>query len=212
MPSSLRGQGRDRGAVVAAQDREQGGSGQSGQLVSDVRPAGFNLRPRIEVAEMVPLQPMEGAPVLGDGRHDGGEVGDAHRRPSGSLPVDRRTVVGDAGHDDVSRVDGMAGEPTPGREPLEVHFFHFLCISGTFRMRSPPASNQMKNTVNITGYPPGRPSSFGPLLNSSRKPATKRAMTPEPAVAMLLKPMKRPASPGGTMTWMKAQSTQNKSP
>src|SRR5260370_18170 len=134
------------------------------------------------------------------------------RRPSGSLAVDRRTVVGDAGHDDVGGVDGMAGEPTPGREPREVHLFHFLRISGTFRMRSPPASNQMKNTVNITGYPPGKPSSFGPLLNSSRKPATKRAMTPEPAVAMLLKPMKRPASPGGMMSWINAQSTEKKSP
>src|ERR1700724_1375119 len=51
----------------------------------------------------------------------------------------------------------------------------------------------------------------GPALKwSSRNPAMKRAMMPEPAVAMFEKPKKRPACSVGMTAVMKAQSTEEK--
>src|SRR5258708_22264076 len=150
--------------------------------------------------------------MLGEGRHARRELANSLRRQRGAIAVEGRAVIRDAGDHDVGAVDRVAGEAAPGQESGEVHLCHVLRISGTFRMSTPPTSSQTKNTVKMTGYPPGRPSTLGPLLNSRRNPPTKRAMTPEPAVAILLKPMNRPASPGGMMSWMKAQSTKKNSP
>src|SRR5258708_30712323 len=101
--------------------------------------------------------------MLGEGRHARRELANSLRRQRGALAVDRRAVIRDAGDHDVGSVDRVAGEAAPGQESVKVHLGHVLRISGTFRMSRPPTSSQTKNTVNMTGYPPGRPNSLGPL-------------------------------------------------
>src|SRR5260370_9379549 len=200
MAPALGGKGGDGCAVVSAEDGQKRRGRRFRQPVGQVRPAGLDVGPRVEVGHGVNPEPGQGARILGDGRHGRGELANSSRRQRSALTVDGRAVIGNAGDHDVGSVDWIAGQAAPGLESGEVHLGHALRISGTFRMSRPPTNSQTKNTVNMTGYPPSRPSSLGPLLNSSRKPPTKRAMTPEPAVAILLKPMNRPASPGGMMS------------
>src|SRR6266849_2476169 len=214
---SLGGKSGDGRAVVSTQDGQKRRGRHFRQPVGHLRPAGLDVGAGVQVAHVVHLEPGKWASILGDGRHDCREVTDALRGQGGALAIDGRAVVGDAGDDDVGRLYGVSRQPTPGLEPLQVHLSHDLRITGTFfsgtlRIRRPPSRSQMKKTVNMTGYPPGRPRMLGPLLNSSRNPPTKRAMTPEPAVAMLLKPMKSPASPEGMPSWMNAAPTEKKSP
>src|SRR5713226_865792 len=210
---SLCGKCRDRGAVIAAQHRQQSRGRDLRKLVGNPRPSRLDLRSYVEVAEIVHLETLERAAVFSDRWHDRRERADSRRGEGCSLSIHGRAVVRNPGHDNFCRFERAAGKAGPGHQSGEIDFIHRLFISGTLRMRRPPNNSQMKNTVNMTGYPPGRPSNFGPALNgSSRKPPMNRAMMPAPAVAMFVKPMNNPASPPGITSCMKAQSTAKNRP
>src|SRR5207302_1340619 len=150
--------------------------------------------------------------VLRDRRHRGRQLADHARGDRRALSIHGRAVVGNPGDDYVRVVlHDIARQARPRAQAIEVQADTLL--SGTFRMLSDPATNQSTKTPKTTGKPPGRPSRRGPALKaSSRGPPMKTAMMPAPAVAMLEKPMYRPPSCGGMMSWMNAQSTLKKTP
>src|SRR5690348_2293705 len=196
VPPYLRGQRGDGGAVVTAEDGQESLRRDGGKAFHRFHPAGLDVLTRAEVAEILHAQAGQHQALLRHGRHGGRKLADALGRQRGALAVDRRAVVGDAGHDDIGRL--AVDQPSPRTQAVEVHtLFLYLSalravrtFSGTLRMLSDPTTNHTTNSANTTGNPPGRPR-IGPrwLKKSSSGPPTATARIPAPAVAMLEKPM-----------------------
>src|SRR5258708_35763311 len=214
----LRREGGYERAVVAAEHRQERRGRDLRQPVRNPRPSGLDVRSGVEVSDVDHAQPREQATGLRDRGYRGGQAAHPLRRQCRPFAIDRRPVVGDAGHDHVRGFRCAAHQAGPRLQAVQVHRANLGVVrtgrfSGTFKISNAPISSQAEKTAKMTGNPPGSPKIRGPALKgSSKKPPTNRAMIPDPAVAMLLKPMKSPASSTGITSWMKAQSTEKNKP